>query len=482
MATPPPFPSTSPPSAPLGLRMRIWLGCLGGALASAAGIWLVIGVQARPGEVDGPTLVAQLATVALLGVVVGATFAIWLSHRLITQLDGLNAGLETGDVAELRGLPAVAGWGELSDLTQRLQHMIARHRQAVRASEDLGAMRERLTGLRESLDRWLETERWSPVRVENDALGSISSSLNRGLSRLDEIREQNVEAVRKVAAELELALDDARESAEQAERGFVEATALLTTVRELQRLALELDRVKPGASPVATTDDQAEFRAAARTAIEELVTTSADAVEHLATGFLRVHEIVDQVHLIANRATLIALDAAVLSRTGNGEPIEPPDDLRRLVLEVRRATETVSGLSDEVEVQVAAAVDRMRSARERVAERLESVPPARANVAPTPSRAEFDRLLARVREMIQDAAQKGERLSNAGERVSRSAERLVRGLEDENAEVRGVLVRLAAPEAEAGQYTQATEPSPLRLLDRDDASEKETRARTEEQP
>jgi len=178
---------------------------------------------------------------------------------------------------------------------------------------------------------------------------------------------------------------------------------------------------------------------------------------------------------------LIALDAAALSRTPNGEPIEPPDDLRRLVLEVRRATETVSGLSNEVEGQIAAAVDRMRSARQRVAERLDAVPPARPS-APASNRGEFDRLLARVREMIQDAAQKGERLSTAGERVSRAAERLVRELEDENAEVRGVLVRLAAPDAETGHPPNPEPSSGLRLLGRDDVNESEPRARSEEQP
>ena len=46
--------------------------------------------------------------------------------------------------------------------------------------------------------------------------------------------------VREIAAELERSLGDARESTEQAERGFVEATSLLTTVRELQRLESEL--------------------------------------------------------------------------------------------------------------------------------------------------------------------------------------------------------------------------------------------------
>lgn len=160
-----------------------------------------------------------------------------------------------------------------------------------------------------------------------------------------------------------------------------------------------------------------------------------------------MQEIADQVHLVANRATLIALNAALTgARQGRPEPemAELSEEMKRLAAEVRGATERTSALSLEIEGEIAAAIERMRGVRQRVAERLEELPvPSIGEVARTN---EPSRLLERVREMIQDAAQKGERLSAAGERVSRAAERLVRRLEEEVQELAGMVVRLSPPE------------------------------------
>jgi hypothetical protein len=124
--------------------------------------------------------------------------------------------------------------------------------------------------------------------------------------------------------------------------------------------------------------------------------------------------------------------------------LELSEEMKRLATEVRNATERTTRLSHDVEGEVASAVERMREVRQRVAERLEEIPlPALGE----PSRpAERSRLLERVREMIQDAGQKGERLSAAGESVSRAAERLVRRLEEEVRELEGMVVRLSPPE------------------------------------
>src|SRR3989442_6457445 len=93
--------------------------------------------------------------------------------------------------------------------------------------------------------------------------------------------------------------------------------------------------------------------------------------------------------------------------------------MKRLAGEVRGATERTRVLSGEIEGEVAAAVERMRGVRQRVAERLEAIPLPVAASTPEPARAaEPSRLLERVNEMVHGAAQKGERLSAAGERGS----------------------------------------------------------------
>jgi ABC-type transporter Mla subunit MlaD len=151
--------------------------------------------------------------------------------------------------------------------------------------------------------------------------------------------------------------------------------------------------------------------------------------------------------LIALNATLMGAEEA--TRGGARDPLAPAGEelapeMKRLAVEVRTATDRTHELAQEVEREIAAAVERMRGVRQRVAARLERIPrpptPAEAAARPTD---DLVRLLERVREMIQDATQKGERLSAAGERASRAADRLVRRLDDEVAELAGLVARLA---------------------------------------
>jgi methyl-accepting chemotaxis protein len=420
-------------------------------MVAAAGMCWVIGVHAGPGaQLDLPLLVSLVSAVAAVGILVGVALALWLDRGIVGQLQGLANSLASGRVSDLRGLPAAAGWGELSQITQQVQMLLTHHRQAARAAEELGIVRAQLGIMRETLDRWVETERWGTVRVKPGALAPLAETLDRGLRRLEEVRDENVQAARQIGSAVADALEDARDTASEAERGFVEATALLTTVRELQRLGGELEQALARLS-AAAPGEQAEvlegWRVATRGAIQELLESSSGSVEHLGRGLLRVQEITDQVQLVANRATLIALNAA-LGGAREGRPdmemAELSQEMKQLASEVRSATERTSSLSQDVEGDVAAAIERMRGVRQRIAARLEDIPSPIAGESP--GVAEPNRLVGRVKEMIEDAAQKGERLSAAGESVSRAAERLVRRLEEEVQELAGMVVRLSPPE------------------------------------
>jgi len=481
------------PEAAAGLRLRIWLGCLGGALVAAAGMWWVIAGNADPnGTIDLPLFVLWVSAVSAAGILIGIALALWLDRGIIGHLNGLSTSLSSGRVSDLRALPAGSGWGVLSQLTQQVQTILTHHRQAARAAEELGVIRAQLALMREALDRWVETERWAGLHVKSGAVAPLAETLDRGLRHLNDVRDDNLEVARQVGAGVESALGDARETAAEAERGFVEATALLTTVRELQRLGTELEQsLATLTTGVRAPDvDLGPWRESTRGAIEELLESSSGTVEHLGRGLMRVQEISDQVHLVANRATLIALNAALAgSRQGRpeAEMAELSEEMKRLAAEVRGATDRTTQLSLDVENEVASAVERMRGVRHRVAERLEQIPePAAVPVAgEAPRPADRSRLLERVREMIQDAGQKGERLSAAGESVSRAAERLVRRLEEEVNELEGMVVRLSPPELppfdsdrglrrptddreETREATEAEEPGPrgpeLRLL------------------
>lgn len=472
-----------PPSHSLaGLALRLWLACLGGALVAGAGIFWALQTRVGPGPpADSGALVVWLAGSAVLGLLTSTALALWFHARVIGHLKGLSRSLASGHTENLRGLPASSGWGELSELTEHLRILLEGHRGAVRARQELDVLEPRLASLARSVEHWTLSERWEPLALESGPLADVARSLDRGFARAEEVREQNQEAARLVRVELVAALTDAQESVEQAERGFVEATALLTTVRELHRLSAELEQVlaSPRAFAVlAPSAGEASERQRGLTAaaIEELVAASTETVEHLGRGLARVQEIGDHVHLLANRATLIALNAVVSTGApalGRAEGVA--EELKTLAREVRLATEGTDAMSREIEHEITAASLRMKGVRERIAARLEQISPLpQAEVSQLPE--DLMRLQERVREMVQDATRKGERVSAAGERASRAAERFMRRLEEELREVEGLVVRLG-PAGAPPSDTRATGrgappdapygPRSLRLLEQD---------------
>jgi len=234
-----------------------------GALVAAIGIGLVIGLQIGP-DTNLDAVVSGLLMIAGAALLVGAAMALWLDRGIVVQARSLAEMVASGESVDFRGLPGVSGWGEISVLSLQIEDLLARHRQTESASQELSTLREQLSAVRHSLDRWSSEERWVELRAEGGPAGPVVEALNRGLRRWDEVREQNLEASRQVAAEMERALDAARDSAEQAERGFVEATALLTTVRELQRLSQELAQTVVTSTGAAPGEFQASMVASGR--------------------------------------------------------------------------------------------------------------------------------------------------------------------------------------------------------------------------
>ena len=256
-------------------------------------------------------------------------------------------------------------------------------------------------------------------------------------------------------------------------------------MRELQRLGGELKQdlstvpETPAVPALSLAESQQRYREVAAAAIEELVSASNQSVECLAAGLVRVQEIGEQVQVLANRATLIALHVALSDSGGSGPRREGLSrDLRSLAGEVRAVTDLTAERFTAIDREVEGAVERMKGLRERVAAKLNEAPPlpvagVAAPFVVQPTEAAL-RLLERVREMVQDAATKGERLSAAGERASSAAERLVRRLEAEAGTLEGLAMRLGATAGElrqGGVAPGAGEPRPgdLRLLGPDDA-------------
>lgn len=432
-------------------------------MASAAGItWVAIAFLGLVDIARPSVPVIAVLGAAAAGLVSGALFALWLDRRLVGHLRSLAHGLRSARIHELRDLPASAGWGELSDATHAAHERLVAARQLELTAAELAAARAQLDTLRAAVERWAESERWEPLHLGDGPLTEFGLSLDRGLQRMAEVREQDEEVARRLGGEFDVARADARESVEQAERGFVEATALLTTVRELQRLSADLHvalaPVEGEAPASASAAAFGRWRAAATEGLESLIAASAESVDHLGAGLLRVHEVADQVRRLSNRTTLVALNVAIARAhdEGAGEAGDLAEELKRLARDVRDANERTETLSRDIDAEVAAAVHRMGEVRARVVESLAALPPP--PVEPERPAQDTLRIMERVREMVQDATRKGERLSAAGERASRAAQRLVRRLEEQAREIEGFATRLAGPEPALPEEPRAVDP------------------------
>jgi len=475
----PPYPATPQPRprTGAGLRLRLWLACLSGGLIAAAGtLWMLATPSLSPSD---PAVYGWLAGVACASLVIGLALALWVDHHLIGHLHGVLLGLRSGRVAELRGLPAGAGWGELSELGDAVQEILEHRRLETRAMVQLERMREQLAALQGSIDRWQLTERWERPALPDGEVGEVVEVLSHAIQRRVLVDEQNRDAARQVASELTAVIGDAQEATSQAERGFVEATSLQTSVREIHRLSTELaaalTRVVP--ETPAGPDPSAER---ARQALQELVEASSHSVESLGRGLLRVQDISEQVQRIANRATLIGIQAL----SGTGDAATFADELKQLAHDVRESTDRTVGFAQDIDRAVTDSDARMREARERAIARMEAPVPARpaATVTPAP---DVQRLVERVLEMVRDASTKGERVSNASERASSTAERLMRRLEG-NASDADALVERLVPVGEALPPLTPVSAPDLRLVDPADADERHDEpgasSREEERP
>jgi len=456
-ATPPtpehgPEPAAENREAHLGLRLRLWAACAsGGTIAGLGSLW-VLGTRVRPGATDPAELLAWLSGVALLALLAGLAFALWLDHHIVGHLRGLLRGIRSDRVAELRGLPGARGWGELSQLSGAVTELLGQQRRAARAVSDIEQLRGQLAKLHDAVERWARDERWTTPLLQSGPVEDLNDWIARGITRRATVDQQNREVASQVARELSGALADAQESAGQAERGFVEATALLTTVRELQRLSGELQLALDGLAVSPATAVAPVAPSVTREVLEDLVAASHESVEALGRGMLRVQDVAEQVQQLANRSTLIAIHvvSAVHRDESGGEDVAA--ELKLLARDVRETTDRTAQFALEVETAVTDAAARMREARERALARLESAEPAPSPAAPAAGPRALDdaqRLLERVREMVQDAARKGERLSQTGERASRAAERLARRIDEEAAESEALALRLSPVEAAA---------------------------------
>lgn len=136
--------------------------------------------------------------------------------------------------------------------------------------------------------------------------------------------------------------------------------------------------------------------------VDAVVQTAADGIEDLAAGLMRANELAGVAERVTNKATLLALNAALeATRSGSEAFASIAEETRRLAEFAREATDTISRLSSEIEYKVGETITAIHATSEdaKSAVALLATNPAAAPPAPAPavSIAEVEALLEQAR-------------------------------------------------------------------------------------
>jgi hypothetical protein len=118
---------------------------------------------------------------------------------------------------------------------------------------------------------------------------------------------------------------------------------------DLVRGIEDLANVLPAGTSASAPVREAGVRTPAQL-VDAVVHTAADGIEDLAAGLMRANELASVAERVTNRATLLALNAALeATRSGSEAFAAIAEETRRLAEFAREATDTISRLANEIE-------------------------------------------------------------------------------------------------------------------------------------
>ena len=138
--------------------------------------------------------------------------------------------------------------------------------------------------------------------------------------------------------------------------------------------------------------------------VDAVVLTAADGIEDLAAGLMRANELASVAERVTNRATLLALNAALeATRSGSEAFAAIAEETRRLAEFAREATDTISRLSSEIEYKVGETITAIHATSEDAKTSLAEMSGSAAPVSSSArsARVQVVRLLDRSRELLQ---------------------------------------------------------------------------------
>lgn len=169
----------------------------------------------------------------------------------------------------------------------------------------------------------------------------------------------------------------------------------------LDELVAGLTRLQTSLASGSTPADGAAAVRTPAQLVDAVVHTAADGIEDLAAGLMRANELASVAERVTNRATLLALNAALeATRSGSEAFAAIAEETRRLAEFAREATDTISRLANEIEYKVGETIHAIHETSDDAKTSLAALGSAApAAAAPAPSRSDVEALLARARHL-----------------------------------------------------------------------------------
>jgi len=135
--------------------------------------------------------------------------------------------------------------------------------------------------------------------------------------------------------------------------------------------------------------------------VDAVVHTAADGIEDLAAGLMRASELASVAERLTNRATLLALNAALeATRSGSEAFAAIAEETRRLAEFAREATDTISRLASEIEYKVGETITAIHATSEDAKSAVAALSGGiTAPIAPPRDRRAVDSLRRRARSL-----------------------------------------------------------------------------------
>jgi hypothetical protein len=177
-----------------------------------------------------------------------------------------------------------------------------------------------------------------------------------------------------------------------------DAAARAGILKELNALIAGLGELATGLDAPASSSGDGAGRTPAQL-VDAVVHTAADGIEDLAAGLMRANELAGVAERVTNKATLLALNAALeATRSGSEAFAAIAEETRRLAEFAREATDTIARLSSEIEYKVGETITAIHATSEDAKSVVATFQSSPGGGTPIPTAA-VEALLRRAQEL-----------------------------------------------------------------------------------